>query len=113
MSDQRDNSLTAFIAGIIIGAAVTYLFTNEKGQKIKDKLVKEGNVILDKLKEGLEEVEKEVAKEKKELEEKVESGVETVKDTVEEVAESVPEHIAQVQKKGRRFFFSRKPRSES
>ncbi|MBI2012642.1 YtxH domain-containing protein [Candidatus Curtissbacteria bacterium] len=105
MSDQKDNSLTAFVAGVIIGAAATYLFTNEKGQKIKDKLIGEGSKVLDKLKEGLEEVEKEVQKEKAEIAQKIESGVDTVKEAAEEVAESVPEHIEQIQKKGRRFFF--------
>lgn len=113
MSDQKDNhSLTTFVAGVVIGAVLTYLFTNEKGQKIKDRLAKESSKILDKMREGLEEVEKEMEKEKKELVEKAQSQVETIKETVEEVAESVPQHVEQIQKKGRRFFF-KKPQNES
>lgn len=113
MSDQeKNNNLSVLILGVIIGAAVTYLFTNEKGQKIKDRLVKEGSKLIDKLREDLEQAEEEIQKEKELVSDKVESGVETVKETVQEVAETVPGHIDQIQKKGRRFFF-RKPRAES
>ena len=101
MSDQDNkNNFSSLVLGVIIGATITYLFTNKKGQKIKDHLLKEGKRLLEDVADIASEMEDNVAKkleeEKKEIEEKV-----------EEVTEEVPKHIEQIQKKGRRFFFRR------
>jgi len=120
MNDQGKNNLPAgrqstfstLIVGIIIGAAVTYLFTNKEGQKLKDKLLKEGKKLLGELGENLEEIEEKVKEGKEEIEDKVVDKLEDVKENVSQLAEAVPQHIEQIQKKGRRFFF-RKPQVES
>lgn len=102
MSDdsRNNNNFSSVVLGVIIGTAVTYLFTNKKGQKIKEHLLREGKKLLEDLAEIAQEAEENVAKkleeEKKEIEEKV-----------EEVTSEVPKHIEQLQKKGRRFFFRR------
>ena len=85
--------------GIIIGAAVTYLFTNKKGQKIKDHLLKEGKKLLEDISDIAADLEENVTK-------KLEEGKGEVEEKVEEAPE-VPQHIEQIQKKGRRFFFRR------
>lgn len=109
MSDnEKNNSLTALIAGIVIGAAVTYLFTTKEGRKLKDKLIEEGSLLLDKVKEGLEEVGDEVEEKGKTAVKEIETKAESAKEAVEEVVTEIPKHIEQVQKKGRRFFFSKK-----
>ncbi|MBI4037455.1 YtxH domain-containing protein [Candidatus Curtissbacteria bacterium] len=115
MSDQnKDNSLTALVAGIILGAAVTYLFTTKDGQKVKDKLLVEGSKLLDKLKEGLENVGEEIEEKAGEI---VESAgeirdaaathFEEAKENVQDALREVPPQVAEIQKKGRKFFFRR------
>lgn len=113
MSDQtkNNNSLLVFALGVAVGAAVTYLYTNEKGQKIKDNLIKEGTKILEKFGEGMEEVEKDLQKGAKTIEEKIEPPLEQVKEELREVTAQIPHQVQEVQKKGRRFFFSKKPNS--
>lgn len=105
MTNDRDNSLTALIAGIIIGAGVTYLFTTKDGQKIKEKMIAEGTKLLDQLKETLEEA----GETTHEIKQAAEQKLEEAKDTVENALEEVPEQIAALQKKGRRFFFKKHP----
>lgn len=105
MSDQNNSSrsnssLGSLITGIVIGAAVTYLFGTKNGKKVRHQLIQEGQKLLDKMGEGLEEV-----KEKTEESEAVQK--------IEEKVEEVPQHIAEIQKKGRRFFFHRRSHSES
>ena len=99
MDKEKNNNLTTFIVGAIIGAALVYLFGTKSGQKVKQELVREGQRLLDKLGKGLEE-----AKEKLEESEAVEK--------IEETVDQIPEHIKEVQRKGRRFFF-RRSHSES
>ena len=113
MSDQTKNSntLLTFVLGVVVGAAVTYLYTNEKGQKLRDSLLKEGTKILEKFSEGMEEVEKDLQKTAKTVEEKIEEPVSEVTEELREVAAQIPQQVQEVQKKGRRFFFSRKPNS--
>jgi len=109
MSDSdKNNSLTALVAGVVIGAAVTYLFTTKEGRKLKDKLIEEGSHLIDKVKEGLEEVEEEVEDKGKQAVKTIESQAQSAKETVEEAVSEIPKHIEQVQKKGRKFFFSKK-----
>lgn len=109
MSDNdKNNSLTALVAGIVIGAAVTYLFTTKEGRKLKEKLIEEGSNLLDKVKEGLEEVGDEVEEKGKAAVKEIENSAESAKEAVEEVVAEVPEHVKQLQKKGRKFFFSKK-----
>ena len=109
MSDtDKNNSLTALIAGVVIGAAVTYLFTTKEGKKLKEKLIDEGSRLLDKVKEGLEEAEDEVEEKGKAVAKALENSAQSAKETVEEAVSEIPKHIAQVQKRGRRFFFSKK-----
>lgn len=98
MSETKDNNLGNLIAGIIIGAAVTYLFTTKNGRKIKDRLLIEGEKLLEDLSE--------IAAES-EIGEELENKKEEVLEKVEETVSEVPEHIEQIQKKGRRFFFRR------
>lgn len=112
-NENKNNNLPILVAGIIIGAAATYLLTTENGKKIKDKLMAEGAKLLDKMQEGFEEVQKEVAKEEKKIEEKVAPVIESAREQVEDVVAEVPQQIAQIQKKSRRFFFSKKHASES
>lgn len=99
MNDQKNNSLSSLIAGIVIGAAATYLFGTRDGRKLKDKLVKEGAKMLESLKEGLEN-----AQEEPEGKEKVARKLEETQQAEETKA---PPHIEELQKKGRRFFFRR------
>lgn len=97
MSDQeKNNNFSSLVIGVIIGAAITYLFTTKKGQKIKDHLAKEGKHLLEDVADIASEME------------------ENVTQKVEEAASEVPKHIEQIQKKGRRFFFRRShPNPES
>lgn len=85
MSDQNNNrSISSLILGIAIGAALTYLLTTKKGQKIKERLLTEGRKLLEELGEESQ-----------------------IKEKIEEEKEEIPDHITQIQKKGRRFFFRR------
>ncbi|OGD86158.1 hypothetical protein A2164_01620 [Candidatus Curtissbacteria bacterium RBG_13_35_7] len=116
MNEHHDNlpagGLATFLTGVIVGAALTYLFGTKSGQKIKAELIKEGAKALDNLKDEFEEHEEEV-KEKleegsEEIKEKLTEGIEGVK----EVTEHIPDHIENIQKKGRHFFF-KKSKAES
>jgi len=109
-SQATKAGFSTFIAGAVIGAALTYLFGTKSGQKVKDELVKEGQKLIDKMSEGLEEVRDKI--EESDIGEKISTGAKSVKEEIKETAEEIPEHIAQIQKKGRRFFF-RRSHSES
>lgn len=114
MSDyEKNNSMTALIAGVIIGAGVTYLFTTTEGKKLKEKLIDEGSKLLDKVKEGLEEAGEEIEEKGKLATKIVSQEAESAKENVGEVISQVPQHIEQVQKKGRRFFFKKHSSGES
>lgn len=121
MNENKNSNIPTFIAGAIIGATLTYLFGTKSGQKVKEEIVKEGQKLLDKMSEGLEEVRdkieesdvpEKISAKAKDAQEKVSSGLEGALAKGEEAAEEIPEHIAQIQKKGRRFFF-RRSHSES
>lgn len=118
MSDQKNNlpaerltnnNLATFVAGVVIGAALTYLFGTKSGQKVKDQLLKDGTKLLETMTEEIEEKVQELESQEPKIKEPVESQEE---ETVKEAAPEVPPHIEEIQKKGRRFFF-RKPRAES
>lgn len=99
MNDQNNtnnNSFSSLVFGVIVGATLTYLLTNKKGQQIKEHLLKEGKKLLE-----------EVADAASDLEENVTSKLEEGKKEVEEAVSEVPEHIEKLQKKGRRFFFKK------
>ncbi len=109
------NNTSALIAGVVLGAALTYLFGTKSGQKLKDELVKEGQRLLEEMGKELEDVKDKI--EETEIPEKLEAAkdkAEDAKEELEEVVEDVPKHIEELQKKGRRFFFKRSAsRSES
>ena len=116
MNDQK-NSLPVFVAGVIIGAAAVYLFTNKEGQKIKDRLLKEGAKLLQTIGENLEEaqenIKEEATKEVGELTDTAKDHIEETKDTIGGVVSEIPEHVEKLQKKGRRLFFRRHHSAES
>ncbi len=110
MNENKNGNVSTFIAGAIIGAALTYLFGTESGQKVKNELVKEGQKLLDKMSAELEEARDKI--EESDIPEKISEKAKDVQEKVEETIEEIPEHIAKIQKKGRRFFF-RRSHSES
>lgn len=121
---------TNFLTGAIVGAALTYLFTTESGRKIKDELLKEGTKLLEnfgdevekaqvklvptekkivaKVEQKAEEVQKQVAQTAQAAKDEV---VETVSSISDKIEEKIPEQVEELQKKGRHFFFSKKPSS--
>jgi len=117
MENEKGNNLAPFIAGVILGAALTYLFANKEGRKLKEKLLSEGAKILGTLGEATQTAREEVgqiAEEKKEeITQEIGHDLEEAKEKVETVIRQVPEQIEKVQKKGRRFFFSRRHSAES
>jgi len=137
MSDyNHENNAPNFLAGILVGVALTYLFTTKTGKKLKTELLKETAKALEKLGEEIEEKapQLKVAKgslrseeseprplgrekledKKEEVQKKVEATSEEIKTTKgeprpeeqEEIRE-VPELVKKIQNKGRRFFFRR------
>lgn len=108
---NSSSSLSSLILGAAIGAALTYLFTNKEGKKIREFLLEEGSKLVDEISEKTQEVEEKFEKSqiKQDLEEKIESPKEEIPQ-IEEMIEEVPQHINKLQKKGRHFFFQ-KPRS--
>ena len=116
MNDQKNNN--SFVIGVLVGAALTYVFTTKKGQKLKEQILKEGNKLLETLSEELEEG-KDKAQElieahSHEVKEKIAEGEKVVakeadnlKEEIQEKVEDVPKQVAEIQKKGRRFFFRR------
>lgn len=131
--DHKGNNLPTFITGVVLGAALAYLFGTRSGKKLKDELIKESQKLLAEMGQELEEVvdtersrsvKDKIAegpeRSRREEEDPVEK-LEAVKEKIEEVkeelqgkVEDVPKHIEEIQKKGRRFFFRRPaPRAES
>lgn len=115
--DSNNNNLSALLAGVLIGAAGVYLFGTEKGRKIKDELLVEGQKLLEKIGDQVDNVQDQIELHHEEIKDKLTEGVQKVEATAENLVENIteiPEHIAQVQKKGRRFFFNKKsPPAES
>lgn len=111
--NDHNNNLSTFLTGVVVGAALAYLFGTKSGQKIKTELIKEGAKALEKLGDELEshedEIKEKMENSKEHVKEKLAEGVKEV----EEVVAEIPEHIEKIQKKGRRFFFSKKPSAES
>lgn len=109
MSDQKNSSLSSFLAGVVIGAALTYLFGTKSGRKLKDELLKEGTRVIEKMGEGLDEAKEKVEESQEEIKKKL-----TDKEEVAGAVVEVPKHITELQKKGRRLFFRRShPNPES
>lgn len=121
MSDQnksnlpagRQGNLSTLILGVAIGAALTYLFTTKKGQKIKDKLLTEGQSLLEEIGEKVSAIEEEILDKEEETHEKLVEGAKEIEEKIEEAVEEIPEHIEQLQKRGRKFFFRRHQSPES
>ena len=111
MENEKGNNLAPFIAGVIIGAALTYLFANKEGRKLKERLVAEGAKILGTLGEVTQtakgEIEQIAEERKEEIAREVSHDLEEAKEKVETVIREVPEQVEKIQKKGRRFFFSK------
>ena len=116
MENEKGNNLAPFIAGVILGAALTYLFANKEGRKLKEKLLSEGAKILGTLGEVTQtakgEIEQIAEEKKEEIAQEVSHDLEEVKEKAETVIRQVPEQVEKIQKKGRRFFFKR-PSAES
>ena len=122
MSDEKNNSFSTFITGVVFGAALTFLFATKTGRKIKDELLEEGSRLIDTLTEEIEDAPQEIKETKKEIKkelaqkaEQVEDFKEAVGDSAQEILREVPEQVENMQKKGRHFLFSKKssPKSES
>lgn len=106
MSDQNKGAgISTLIIGVAVGAALTYLFTTKKGQKIKERLLTEGQSLLEDIGEKIANLEEDLLEEGEEVEEKLLDGVKDVEEKIEETVSDIPDHIEQIQKKGRRFFF--------
>jgi len=113
MNEHKDNNnLATFIAGVVIGAALTYLFATKNGQKIKEQLLKDGAKLLEKMGENVEEGVKKLEEAEQKVEEETQEVGEKIANQAQQTITQVPEHIAEIQKKGRRFFF-RRSRAES
>ena len=117
MENEKGNNLAPFIAGVIVGAALTYLFANKEGRKLKEKLLFEGAKILGSLGEVTQtakgEIEQIAEEKKEEIAQEVSHDLEEAKEKVETVIREVPEQVEKIQKKGRRFFFSKRHGAES
>lgn len=119
MSDNKESNLAALIAGIVIGAAGAYLFTNPEGKKLKEKLIKDGRKLLENigsdLSETKEKIIEEAPQEIKSTAQAAEKVLETAGEEIAQAAAEIPHQIDQIQKKGRRFFFHKRsePVSES
>ena len=117
MENEKGNNLAPFIAGVILGAALTYLFANKEGRKLKEKLLSEGAKILGSLGEATqtakEEIEQVTEQKKEELSQEISHDLEEAKEKVETIIREVPQQVEKIQKKGRRFFFSKRPSAES
>lgn len=136
--NSSDQSST-FLMGVIIGAALTYLFATKTGQKIKNELIRDamnalegiGDEIEEKkdeieenVKAKLESVKEKIEDKKEEIDKKLEEKKEDVeatlaqvpdqaKEQVQEAIREVPPQVEKVQKKGRHFFFRKRQRNES
>lgn len=99
---NRQGNLSTLIIGVVIGAALTYLLTTKKGQKIKERLLTEGRKLLE-----------ELGEEASQVKEKIAASPDGPLARKEEEKEEIPDHITQIQKKGRRFFFRRSHSAES
>ena len=117
MENEKGNNLAPFIAGVIVGAALTYLFANKEGRKLKEKLLYEGAKILGTLGEvsqtAKKEIEQVAEQKKEELSQEISHDLEEAKEKVETIIREVPQQVEKIQKKGRRFFFSKRPSAES
>ena len=113
MNDNRESNLAALLAGIIIGAAGAYLFTNPEGKKLKDKLLKEGQKMLSEIASDLSEAKDEIVEngpeEIRSTAQAAQKVVETAGEEIASAASEIPGQIEEIQKKGRRFFFHKHP----
>ncbi|GEM_PF-3274900 len=108
------NNLPTFISGIVLGAALSYLFGTKDGKKLKNQLLKEGQKLLEEMGKDLEEVKDKIQEEDPLAKlEAVKDKIEEVKEELQGKVEDVPKHIEELQKKGRRFFFHRRASHES
>lgn len=108
------NNLPTFISGVVLGAALSYLFGTKDGKKLKNQLLKEGQKLLQEMGKELEDVKDKIQEENPvEKLEEVKEKIEEVKEGLQGKVEDVPKHIEELQKKGRRFFFKRSASHES
>ena len=108
--NEKNNS--NFLIGAVLGAVITYLFTTESGKKIKQNLVEQASELIGNLQDSLDEAQVKLETPKKEIEhqlENVKEKVEEIKGDVQSAASNIPKEIVHLQKKSRRFFFSKKP----
>jgi gas vesicle protein len=115
MNDPKEsNTNPSFILGILIGAALTYLFTNKQGQKIRDELLKEGTKLLEKIGQEAEHAKDIIEEKSPQIQKQISQNTEAVKTQIKEIAgeagqiiQEVPEKVEEIQKKGRKFFFKK------
>ena len=126
-SPSQNNSFQVLIAGAVIGAVLTYLFTTESGKKIKEELIHEGSKLLDNIGDEIEKTKdkvedgrdaliaqvdqkkQEIAQEIHQAAKEVKKETKVVQADVQDLVEEVPQQVEEIPKKGRRFFFSKKP----
>ncbi|MEK7580752.1 MAG: YtxH domain-containing protein [Patescibacteria group bacterium] len=126
-SHSQNNSFQILVTGAVIGAVLTYLFTTESGKKIKDELIREGSRLLDSIGDEVEKAKsmvedgrdllvadvdqkkQEIAQEIHQAAKEVKKEMKVVQADIQDLAEEVPHQVEEIQKKGRRFFFSKKP----
>lgn len=112
MSDTKDNNFAALLAGVIVGAAATYLLTNPEGKKLKEKLLKEGASLLEKVTQDVQETKEKIQEVQEEVQSTAEATqkvIETASEEIAQVAQAIPAQIEEIQKKGRRLFFHKRP----
>lgn len=111
---KSDNPhLNSFITGLLLVDTLTQLLGVKAAQKIKEEILKEGTNLLEGVVERLEEVEEKVLDKAQDVKEKIVENAQSIKEEITEVAPTLPKQIEQIQKKSRRFFFSKKPARES
>lgn len=119
MSEEKNNpnsSFSTFLSGIVLGAALTYLFTTESGRKIKDELLKEGTKIVNSIGDEFEKAKADVEEKKEQVQKQITETTTDIKENISDavsvvadvVTEQVPQEVEKIQKKGRHFFFSKK-----
>lgn len=114
MSDHsHDSGSSSLLLGVLIGAVLTYLYATKSGQKIKKELLTDAARILENFGDELEKKEPMVKEKIEEKKEEVEKNVKEISEDIKDEIREVPEQVKKIQNKGRRFFFSRKPRNES
>ncbi len=106
-NEKNENFPTSFIAGVVIGAVLTYLFTTETGKKIKKELLKDATRALENVGDELEDAEekakaelnlvkKELGQKKEEVEKKVQATKEEITKKVDQAQKAIEQRVQEV-----------------